>query len=99
MGTLDNDPWKEGTKAGVADLLSGWTGGPGYLHEKTNHPISEQVGIQSFYCQGLLSMYHHPLSKPIEKPQAWVCPGEGRQSVGNLCALPSGLGSANRDGT
>lgn len=75
-------------KEGTADLPSGWAGGPAHLHEKTNHPTSEQAGIQSLYCQGPLPVTP-PLSKPIEKPQAWECPGEGRQcgETSVLCPL------------
>lgn len=77
-------------------MLSGWAGGPEYLHKKTNNPISEQVGIQSLYCQGPLPVLSPPLSKPAEKPQ----PGSALGRVwGELCALSSGLGSANREGT
>ena len=49
----------------------------------------------------LLSGYppwNPPNSKPIEKLQAWECSGRGGRVWGNLCVLPSGLGSANREG-
>ena len=39
FGTLDNALWQGGvkgrTEGHAADLLSGWTGGPGFLHKKT----------------------------------------------------------------
>lgn len=50
---------KERTEVSTADL-SAWTAGRGFLHEKTNHPISEQAGIQSLYCQDPL-----PVASPL----------------------------------
>lgn len=89
FGTLDNALWQGGVKGEQKGMqqtcfLVGQEA-QGSFTKKHNHPISEQVGIQSLYCQGPLPVGPTPLQTYRKTPSLGMSWG-GEASIGRLCS-------------